>query len=261
MSASTKTILIVGATSGIGEAFAHKFHSMGKKVIATGRRQDRLDSLKKALPGLETYAMDNADLRSLPAHVETLVKRFPDINTVWINSGIQYASDFKDASSIDDSKITEEIVVNCTAPTILAHHFILHLLKCDSEANFMITGSGLGFVPLGMFPVYCPTKSFTHSFLVGLRQQLKGTNVNVWELVAPYVGSTGLNPEMQANPPPIMSKLTPMPMEDFIRDVFEILEKHDAKMIKEIAPGSAKGRVDAWRGSIGKALEQMGMGG
>ena len=261
MSDSIKTILIIGATSGIGEAFAHQFHSMGKKVIATGRRQERLDSLKKTLPGLETYTMDNSDLASLPEHVNTIVKQYPNINTVWMNSGIQYSSDFKDPSSTSDKKIIEEITVNVKPPTILAHHFIPHLLNSGTAANFMMTSSGLGFVPLGMFPVYCPAKSFTHSFLVGLRQQLKDTNVNVWELVAPYVGSTGLNPELQANPPEIMKSLKPMLMEGFVTEVVEVLEKNEAREIKEIAPGSAKARVEAWRGSIRAILDNMKVGG
>ena len=271
MSSSISTILIIGATSGIGEAFAHRFHAMGKKVIATGRRQSRLDSLKKTLgpERLETYTMDNADLVSLPGHVDAIMKQFPDIDTVWVNSGIQYSSDFKDppsspgsSSSSSDQKIIEEVVVNVTAPTILGRHFIPHLLKSGSgAANFMITSSGLGFVPFGMFPVYCATKSFTHSFLVALRQQLKDTNVNVWELVAPYVGETGLNAEMQADPPAVMKNLKPMPMGEFVEEVVGVLEGSEAGEIKEIAPGSAKGRVDAWRGSIGAILENMKVGG
>jgi len=53
MTSSFKKILIVGGTSGLGEAFARRFHALGKKVIITCRRQERLAALQKELPGLE----------------------------------------------------------------------------------------------------------------------------------------------------------------------------------------------------------------
>ena len=53
MSDQFKTILIVGATSGLGEGFVRRFHAQGKKVIATGRRVERLRALQKELSGLE----------------------------------------------------------------------------------------------------------------------------------------------------------------------------------------------------------------
>lgn len=53
MSDQFRTILIVGATSGLGEGFVRRFHAQGKKVIATGRRIERLQALQKELPGLE----------------------------------------------------------------------------------------------------------------------------------------------------------------------------------------------------------------
>lgn len=53
------TILIVGATSGLGEGYARRFHAMGKKVIITGRREDRLSAIKKELSGIETRQVSN----------------------------------------------------------------------------------------------------------------------------------------------------------------------------------------------------------
>jgi short-subunit dehydrogenase involved in D-alanine esterification of teichoic acids len=54
MSSRINTILIIGATSGIGKALTSRFHGLGKKVIATGRSRDKLDVLVEELTGLET---------------------------------------------------------------------------------------------------------------------------------------------------------------------------------------------------------------
>lgn len=54
MTSRINTILIIGATTGIGEGLARRFHALGKKVIITGRRQDRLDALAAELKGVET---------------------------------------------------------------------------------------------------------------------------------------------------------------------------------------------------------------
>jgi uncharacterized oxidoreductase len=64
MSAKFKTILILGATSGLGEAFARHFHAQGKKAIAAGRRVERLQALKEELKGLEIAQVCKSSLAS-----------------------------------------------------------------------------------------------------------------------------------------------------------------------------------------------------
>lgn len=253
------TILLIGGTSGIGEMFAKRFHAMGKQVIITGRRHARLAELAKALPGLETYEMDNAELSAIPKHVEALFTRHPAIDTVWVNSGIQYASSSKDLSSTTDAKLAEEITVNLTAPLTIARHVVPRLLEHKSAAstNFMITSSGLGFVPVWLFPIYNATKAGVHQYLVSLRQQLKGTKVNVIEIVPPYVGDTGLGAEHAD----MVKGLTPMDLTEFTDTVFKVLDTHEASDLKEVAAGSAAVSVKAWRSSIGAILESRGIEG
>jgi uncharacterized oxidoreductase len=241
MSSSITTILVIGATSGIGEAFARRFHDRGKRVIATGRLQDRLASLAKELPGLEICVMDNADLASLPGHVKSLTTKYPDINTVWVNSGIQHAYSFKDQdSAISDEEMSREILVNTSAPTILARHFLRHLLNLGSEANLMMTSSGLAFTPFPFGPLYAATKAYIHSLCVSLRIQLKGTNVNVIEIVPPYVAT-----ELDANHRSPM--MNPLPLKDYTDATFEVLDNRPAKTLREVGIGTAQQRAEAWR--------------
>lgn len=257
MTSSIKTILIIGGTSGIGEAFVKKFHAAGKHVIVTGRREQKLQELRESLKGVDTYAMDMTDLKSLPQHVATLTEKFPDINTVWVNGGIQTAFKFTDFDSTTDESVVNEITTNTTAPIILARHFVPFLLKAKSEANFLITTSGLAFIPIASYPVYCPTKAFIHHFLVGLRQQLKGTNVNVIEIAPPRV-ATDLDvahKEVSEAGPPATS------LEEYTEKTFAILDGNKASELKEVGLGFSQNGIDAWRGSIGKILSGMGIGG
>lgn len=69
-----QTILVIGGTSGIGWAFAEKYLKEGRKVIITGRRQDRLDQFAVEHggvgPKLAVYKSDITQLAELPAWVE-----------------------------------------------------------------------------------------------------------------------------------------------------------------------------------------------
>lgn len=255
MSSSMNTILIIGGSGGIGEAFARRFHSMGKKLIVTGRNEKKLNELKASCKGLETYIMNMADFANIPNHIDTLFATYPDIDTVWINGGIQFLFKFTEPDSSSDEQIRSEIDTNVTAPTIIARHVIPILLKRGNRTNFMITSSGLAFVPLGLFPVYCPSKAFVHHLLVGLRQQLAGTTVNVIEIAPPRV-ETELGPVDKS-----AVKLPAISLDEYVEKTFEILDQEQAENLREVAVGFAANATNAWRGSIGKILEGLSLGG
>jgi uncharacterized oxidoreductase len=260
MTSSFETVLIVGGTSGIGEAFARRLHALGKRVIVTGRRQERLALMQRELKGLEVRLMDVSDLTSLSDHVSELTKAFPAINTVLINAGIQKSFSFTDPSTCSNESIVNEITTNITAPMILTRLFTPHLLSLDKPASILLVSSGLAFLPIGYFPVYCATKAAVHSFAVSLRQQMKGTNVSVVEIVPPYV-DTGLDAEHREriNQAAEGKGVPPMALGEYMDKTMAILEKGEVEELREVGVGSAEIRVSTWRGSFGKILEQMGI--
>jgi short-subunit dehydrogenase involved in D-alanine esterification of teichoic acids len=90
--------------------------------------------------------MDAADVDSLPQQVSELLKDFPDIDTVFLNAGVQTSFNFFDPSTTSDSSIANEVTTNLTAPIILTRLFMPHLQKVaqdGSAANFLITTVGL----------------------------------------------------------------------------------------------------------------------
>lgn len=246
------TVLIFGGTGGIGESFARRFHALGKKVIITGRREENLAALAKELPGLETYKLDNSDIPNLPSHAQALIKKYPEVDTVWVNSGVGYMGNLTSSDGFTDEKVINELNINLAAPIILARYFVPHLLTLKREGAFLITGSGLGFIPMGIFPVYCPTKAAVHSFLVGLRETLKDTNVNVIEVAAPYV-RTDFDKDNRMD-----HLATPMELDDYTSQTMKIFEEKPAKEIKEAAVGFAAMGATAWRGAFGAALQGRG---
>lgn len=241
------TILLLGATSGIGESAAKRLLSQGKKVIVTGRRQARLDALKAE--GLETYAMDVSDLSAVPKHLDILFSTFPDIDTVWINSGTATRYSIKDISSCTDADLILEVTTNLTAAAIIARHTIPRFLSRGEhvESHFLITTSGLAFVPIPFFPVYNACKAGLHYFLVSLRQQLKDSAINVIEIVPPFV-ETGYVREHRDQAP---KNLQAMSLKDYEDEVFAQLDNIAARELKEVAAGPAILRVKTWRDGLG----------
>jgi len=254
MSANIKTILILGATSGLGEAFARHFHSTGKKVIASGRRVERLNALKSELKGLETVQLDVTDFTNLESNLAAIIKAYPDLDSVFAMSGKMELSDFKDPSSTSIEAIISEVGTNLIAPLVVSRVMVPHLLSLGKPATFITVSSGLAFIPLPLFPVYNATKAGIHTFTVDLRAQLKGTNVNVIELAPPYV-DTDLDAKHRGKGP---KGPPPMPLDQYMETAVKGFETEG---VKEIATGFSQMGVDAWRGAFGPILKNVGIDG
>lgn len=252
------TIAIIGATSGLGEGFARRFHAAGKTVIATGRRLERLQALQKELPGLGIQRMDIADLATLPDQVSELLKAFPKIDSVMAMAGIQKSLDFKDSKSSSAQTIQSEVDTNVTAPMILAQTVVPHLLAQKRPTSFILVSSGLAFIPLAIFPVYCPTKAAMHYFAVTLRTQLKDTPCRVIELAPPYV-DTDLDAEHRdaiiAQQGGADKAVKPMGLDTYLD---QAMEGFAQKAPKEVAVGFAAVGASAWRETFDPILQKMG---
>ncbi|GAL60728.1 oxidoreductase [Algibacter lectus] len=92
----TRTALITGATSGIGEATAYEFAKNGIKLIICGRRLERLNTIQKALERLTDVHILNFDIRnkqSVIDAIENLPKAFKNIDILINNAGNAHGLD------------------------------------------------------------------------------------------------------------------------------------------------------------------------
>jgi uncharacterized oxidoreductase len=174
------TILITGGGSGIGGGLAKAFHSLGNHVIVAGRRSDVLEKT-----GLDFVVLDTRDRSSIKSAASQVTQKFPMLNVVINNAGVQYRHDF--SAPVDEAAIAEEIQTNIMGVIGMTAAFVPHL---KSRPSIIINiSSGLAFVPMARYPVYCATKAFVHSFTMSLRHQLRNTSVRVIEVAPPWVAT------------------------------------------------------------------------
>ncbi len=185
MKLSENTILITGATSGIGYALANRLASLGNTIIAVGRNQLVLNELAAQSPHIHPIASDLANVELVDKLATQVKQQFPRLNVLINNAGIQYNYPFAEGA-MHLPEITHEVTVNLLAPLWLSS-LLLPTLLAQPEAALVNISSGLGLVPKQSAPVYCGTKGGLHLFTKALGYQLARTSVHVMEVIPPLV--------------------------------------------------------------------------
>jgi short-subunit dehydrogenase involved in D-alanine esterification of teichoic acids len=125
MSFSYKCVLMVGATSGIGLGMAEKLIREGSKVIAVGRRQDRIDDfVRKHGSKADGFAYDINDAHNLNNFVQTITTKHSDLDCLFLNAGIQATYDLTKPTQVDLSAFHNEVSVNFTSFVNLSLAFL-----------------------------------------------------------------------------------------------------------------------------------------
>jgi uncharacterized oxidoreductase len=214
MQITGNTILITGGGSGIGRGLAESFHNKDNRVIISGRRQQALDEVTSAHPGIECLLLDIDDRDSIRSFNQQVAQKYPELNVLINNAGISKAEDLK--SPPDYLADAEAIVTTNLLGPIRLTAALLPLLQDRPRSTILTVSSGLGFVPNAATPTYSATKAAIHSYSISLRHQLKDTTTEVIEIIPPYV-QTPLSGKQQMTDP------RAMPLNEFITEVMDIL--------------------------------------
>src|SRR5258708_11535925 len=197
MSPSVPTIVLTGATSGIGRCAAIALARQGANLVLTARSQARADAtaamIEAAAPGTRVHVHygDFADLASVPALGREIVARHPRIDALINNAGLHA---FKPRVTADG--YSEMVAVNYLAPWLLTN--ILRETMIRSAPSRIVTVAseasrqGAGFDPLaalidkrpfsarGSSAIYGQTKLMNIMFSMELARGLTGTGVAVY---------------------------------------------------------------------------------
>ncbi len=179
-----RRILVTGATSGIGEAFARTL-PRDCDLVLTGRNEAKLDQLAQELASerrkVEVVAADLAAPAALDAIVDT-ARRAP-LDGLVNNAGLGPYGLFSDAAT---DELTAAVDVNCRAPVVLTHALLPHLLEGarpgDRRAFVINVASTAAYAPVPRMAVYAATKAFVLSFTEALVAELRSEPLDVLAL-------------------------------------------------------------------------------
>ena len=185
MKLSDNTVLITGGGSGIGLALAKAFAQRGNTVIVCGRNAQKLEAVHKENPAIVVVPCDIARDLDQQHLVETVTQKYPNLNVLINNAGIQHNYDFSDAQD-HTGLIDDEININFLAQVKLTDRF-LPILALRPHAAIVNVTSALALAPKQSAPVYCATKAALHTFTKALRYQLEHTPIKVFEIIPALV--------------------------------------------------------------------------
>lgn len=186
---SSKTIVITGASSGIGEATARLLASQGAKVVVGARRTDRLAALVAGIEkngGKAAYqAVDVGDAASVKSLVDFAVKTFGRIDVMFNNAGLMPVAP-TNALKLGEWNSMIDVNVKGVLHGIAAS---LPLMEAQGSGHIINTASTGAHAVGPSFGVYCATKYAVWAISEGLRQEMDKIRVTV---LSPGVTTTEL---------------------------------------------------------------------
>jgi 3-hydroxy acid dehydrogenase / malonic semialdehyde reductase len=174
---SDRVILVTGATSGIGAATARRLHAAGAKVIAAGRRTERLTALAEELGArLHPVTLDVRDQAAVAAAIEALPAEFADIYGLVNNAGLARGLNSSDEADLDD---WNEMVDANIKGLMYVTRAVLPGMVARGAGHVVNLGSVAGTYPYFGANVYGASKAFVHQFSLDLRADLVEKNIRV----------------------------------------------------------------------------------
>jgi serine 3-dehydrogenase (NADP+) len=174
---ATRTALVTGATSGFGAAIARSLIGAGWRVIATGRRSERLEALKAELGAdrLLPVTLDMRDGDAIRAAAAGLPEGWRAVDLLVNNAGLALGTG--PAQGADPKQWEEMVATNISG--LIAITLALLPALIEAKGAIINMSSVAATYPYAGGNVYGGTKAFVRQFSLGLRSDLSGTGVRV----------------------------------------------------------------------------------
>ena len=166
-----KTILITGASSGIGRATAIECSKLGAKCVITGRNEERLNETLSKMEG-EGHQIIVADIATQDG-IDTVVERSPAIDGLVNNAGVSHT---KPISFIKEEELNRIFSINTFAPIVLTKS-LLKKKKMNVGGSIVFVSSAASINPDIANSIYSATKAAIASFSRSCAKELSGKQI------------------------------------------------------------------------------------
>jgi len=217
-----RTVLLTGATGGLGHAIARRLHAEGARLVLTGRRTEVLEPLA-AETGGQAVAVDLGDL----AAVERLATDHAGVDVLVANAGLS-ASGHVLSFSVEE--IDRALAVNLRAPMVMARR-LAEPMAARGSGHLVFVSSLSGKVASGGGSVYAATKFGLRGFAHGLREDLRDSGVGVSVVLPGFIRDGGMFHDANVKLPRFVGTKTP---EEVAAGVLRAIERDRAEV--DVAP-------------------------
>jgi uncharacterized protein len=196
-----KTVLLTGASTGLGPHIARRLHQAGAKFVLSARNEAALTRLAKELGESRVIA---ADL-SMAGEPERLASEAGAVDVLVSNAGVPISGRL---SELAVDEIDRAITVNLRAGIILAHALAPAMVQ-RKRGHIVFMSSIAGKVPAAGVSIYNATKFGIRGFGLALREELWETGVGVSVVCPTFVNEAGMWAETGLKPNPIAGEVSP----------------------------------------------------
>lgn len=171
---SRKWAVVTGASSGIGEAFAHALDARGYAILLVARRQARLEGLARTLKQASILVADLEDEAEVARTAEAALA-LGDVELLVNNAGFATNGDFL---ALDGAREAGMVKLNVLAPLLLAHRLLPPMVARKSGGVINVSSIG-AFQPVPYMATYGGSKAFVLGWSEALAYELRRTGVRV----------------------------------------------------------------------------------
>ena len=195
-----RTVLLTGATGGLGNAIARALAARGAVPVLTGRRTEVLEPLA-AETGGRAVAADLSD----PASVDRLLAEAGDVDVLVANAALP-GSGHITSFSVED--IDRALAVNLRAPMVMARQ-LAEPMAARGGGHIVFVSSLAGKAASGGGSVYSATKFGLRGFAHALREDLRPAGVGVSVVLPGFIRDSGMFHDADVKLPPFVGTKTP----------------------------------------------------